>query len=227
MLLYLHGGAFVIGTAQGYRPLWSAFAKAAGMRGLAIDYRLAPENPFPAAVEDCLAAYRWLLGQGIAPGSIAFVGDSAGGGLVVSTMIAARDAGLPMPAAAVAISPWVDLDCPGDSGKAAEDPALDREGLVHNAGLYLQGAAASTPLASPVNADLHGLAPLLIQVGSAEILLDDSVRLAGRAGAAGTAVRLEIWPAMVHVWHMFGFMLSEGREATAGAAAFIGEWLDD
>ncbi len=226
-LLYLHGGAFVIGSAQAYRPLWSGLAAAAGIRAVAIDYRLAPEHPFPAAIEDALSAYQALLDGGASPGSIVVAGDSAGGGLTVALLAAARAKGLPMPAAAVALSPWADLECLGGSitSKAAEDPALDREGLLYTAGLYLNGASARDGRAAALHADLEGLPPLLIQVGSAEVLLDDAVRLAGRAGAAGVDTRLEIWPHMPHVWHMFGFMLSEGREASAAAARFMTEKL--
>jgi monoterpene epsilon-lactone hydrolase len=223
VLLYLHGGGYLLGSTLGYRALFSALARASGVRGLAIDYRLAPEHPFPAAVDDALAAYRALLAQGIAPSSIAIAGDSAGGGLTVALLVAARDAGLPMPAAAVAISPWVDLECTGgsQSTKVAEDPVLNREGLLAMAAPYLNGASPRTPLASPLYANLAGLPPLLIQVGSAEVLLDDSTRLAARAGEAGVHVQLEIWPGAPHVWHAFAFTLSEGRDAIAAAGAFV------
>jgi len=223
VLLYLHGGGYLLGSSLGYRPLFSELARAARSRGLALDYRLAPENPFPAAVDDAVSGYRALLSQGIAPGSIAIAGDSAGGGLAVAMLVAARDAGLPMPAAAVAISPWADLGCTGASmaSKAADDPSLNREGLLAMASAYLNGASPGTPLASPLYANLRGLPPLLIQVGSAEILLDDSSRLASQAGAADVEVQLEIWPHMPHVWHGFAFQLSEGRDAIAGAGAFV------
>lgn len=222
-LIYLHGGAYVIGSAQGYRALSSALGRAAGARAISLDYRLAPEHPFPAAVDDAVAAYRALLGQGLTPGNIAVAGDSAGGGLTVAMLVAALQAGLPAPAAALAISPWVDLECAGGTivSKAAEDPALTREGLQSMAALYLNGGSLRGPLASPIHADLTGLPPLLIQVGSAEILLDDATRLAAAAGAAGVETRLHVWPRMPHVWHAFGFMLGEGRDATAEAGAFI------
>ena len=222
-LLYLHGGAFVIGNAVGYRPVWGGLARAAGARGLAIDYRLAPEHPFPAAVDDAVAAYRWLLAEGRKPGSIVIAGDSAGGGLTVSMLVKARDEGLPMPAAALAISPWADLQCVGQSivTKAEADPALDKAGLVNMAAHYLGGRSPREPLASPIHADLRGLPPLLIQVGSAEILLDDAIRLAGVAGAADVRTTLEVWPGMPHVWHAFGFMLDEGRDATDRAGEFF------
>jgi epsilon-lactone hydrolase len=223
VLLYLHGGAYVIGSTLGYRPLYAELARASGARGLAIDYRLSPEHPFPAAVDDAVSVYRTLLDQGFAPGSIAIAGDSAGGGLTVAMLVAARDAGLTMPAAAVALSPWADLECTGTTmvSKAADDPALNRDGLLAMAGLYLNGASSRTPLASPIYADLRGLPPLLIQVGSIEVLLDDANRLAARAGEADVEVQLEIWPRMPHVWHGFAHVLSEGREAIAGAGAFM------
>ena len=223
VLLYLHGGGYVIGDPWGYRPLWGALARACGARGLGIDYRLAPEHPFPAAVEDAVGAYRWLLDQGFAPGKVVLAGDSAGGGLAVAALVEARRRGLPMPAAALAISPWADLACTGGSiaSKAAEDPSLTIDGLHNCARQYLAGGPAEDGLASPIHADLSGLPPLLIQVGSAEILLDDAVRLAGRAGAAGVEVQLEIWPRMTHVWHAFAFMLDEGLQATLQAGEFL------
>jgi len=222
-LLYLHGGAFVAGSAQGYRGLAGELARAVNVTGYAVDYRLAPEAPFPAAVNDAVAAYQALLARGIAPARIVFAGDSAGGGLVVSTLVALRDAGLPLPAAALVISPWADLSGTAASlvTKATADPSLTTTGLNAAAQHYLNGAPSDHPLASPVNADLTGLPPLLIQVGSAEILLDDAVRLAGAAGTANVAVRLEVWPEMPHVWHAFGFMLEEGRRAIAGAGEFL------
>ena len=225
VMLYIHGGGYISGSANGYRPLAGELGRAAKARALAIDYRLAPEHPFPAAVDDVVAAYRSLLDGGHSAKSIVFVGDSAGGGLVVSTMMAVRDSGLPMPAAGVSISPWLDLECSGASmkTKAAKDLALNRDALVH-AGRSYRGAAAGDGRGgqlAPLNANLSGLAPLLIQVGSAEILLDDATRLAARAGAADVTTRLEIWPNMPHVWHLFGFLLSEGRDAIQSAGAFV------
>ena len=222
-LLYLHGGAYVVGSAQGYRGLAAELARASGVTGYAIDYRLAPEHPFPAAVEDAVTAYRALLARGIDAGRIVLAGDSAGGGLTMATLVSLREHGVALPAAALVISPWADLACTGASitGKAAEDPALTVEGLHGSAAMYVGAGDLAAPLASPVNADLSGLPPLLIQVGSAEILLDDAVALARAAGAAGTAVQLEIWPDMVHVWHAFGFMLTQGRNAIAQAGNFL------
>ncbi len=164
-----------------------------------------------------------MLEDGHDPEAIALAGDSAGGGLVVSTLLAARDAGLPAPAGAVVLSPWVDLASTGASlaGKADADLSLDAAELRELAGRYLGAADARDPLASPLYADLAGLAPLLIQVGSAEILLDDAAALAARAGAADVRVTLEVWPGMPHVWHSFAFMLGEGAAATASACAFL------
>jgi acetyl esterase/lipase len=223
VLLYLHGGGYVIGDAWAYRSLWSGLASRAGVLGVGLDYRLAPEHPFPAAVEDAVAAYGAILDSGRPPGSIVLAGDSAGGGLAVATLLEARRRGLPMPAAALLISPWADLSHSGASiaEKADEDPSLTLAGLANCARQYLDGRPASEPLASPVNADLTGLPPLLIQVGSVEILLDDAVRLARKSGAQGVDVRLEIWPGMPHVWHAFAFMLDEGAEAADQAAAFL------
>jgi acetyl esterase/lipase len=222
-LLYMHGGAFVVGSAQGYRGLAAELACAAGLTAFSIDYRLAPENPFPAAVDDAVAAYGDLLARGFAPGRIVLAGDSAGGGLTLAALVAIRDRGLPLPAAGLLLSPWTDLACEGTSlvTKAAEDPSLKTDALRICADHYLAGTDAKTPLASPLYADLAGLPPLMIQVGSAEILLDDAVRTAGAAGAAAVSVRLEIWPEMVHVFQAFAFMLPEGRQAIDAAGAFM------
>jgi monoterpene epsilon-lactone hydrolase len=222
-LLYLHGGGYVVGSANAYRLFVSHLATRLKARVLVPEYRLAPENPFPAAFEDAVAAYRWLLNQGIAPQSLAIAGDSCGGGLTIATLATARDAGLPMPAGAFVISPWVDLEVTGESGisKAKEDNVLEVAALQGMAGAYLGATSPRTPSASPLYANLAGLPPLLIQVGSSEILLDDANRLAGRAGAAGVKVRLEIWPAMFHVWHLYAPLLDEGRDALDDAAAFL------
>lgn len=222
-LLYFHGGAFIAGSAQGYRDLAANLGRAAGVQTFSVDYRLAPESPFPAAVEDAAAAYRELIDRGIESNRIVFAGDSAGGGLAVSALLKLREEGTPLPAAAALLSPWADLACesPMLEAKAKEDPSLASAGLRAMAAHYLAGAEARQPLASPVHADLSGLPPLLIQVGSAEILLGDAVTLAERAGAAGTRVQLEIWPAMIHVWQAFHFMLPEGRQAVDVAGAFL------
>lgn len=229
VLLYLHGGAYVVGNPVGYRSLSSRLAREAGTALFSPQYRLAPEHAFPAPVDDALSAYRGLLAAGFEPGSIVVAGDSAGGGLAAALLIAIRDANLPQPAAAWLLSPWADLSCSGETmrTKAAEDALLDHEGLSRKAAEYLAGAPADSPLASPATAELHGLAPLLIHVGSTEILLDDAIRLAGRAGAAGTSARLVIGPDMFHVWPLFGFMLSEGQDALREAGLFLASHLQN
>ena len=222
-LLYLHGGAYISGNPQGYRGLAAELARATGVQGFALDYRLAPEHPFPAAVDDAVAGYEALLARGLAPGRVVLAGDSAGGGLTAATLVALRDKGLPMPAAALMISPWADLTGTSASlvSKAAEDPTLTAEAVGIAAAYYLGGASAEHPLASPIHADLTGLPPMLIQVGSVEILLGDSLALAAAAGRDNAPVRLEIWPQMPHVWHAFAFMLPEGAKAIADAGAFL------
>jgi epsilon-lactone hydrolase len=222
VVLFLHGGGYVIGSLDSHRHMISEMGRAARARTLAIDYRLAPEHPFPAAVDDSLAAYRFLLANGIQPGGITIAGDSAGGGLVVATMLAIRDAGLPQPACGWPISPWVDMEAIGNSmvSKAATDPTVQKAGILDMAKQYLNGADPRSPLAAPIYADLRGLAPLLIQVGAAETLLDDAVRLAQVAGAADVAVDLQVWPEMIHVWHIFHPELSAGRRAIAAGGDF-------
>jgi monoterpene epsilon-lactone hydrolase len=222
-LLYLHGGGYVIGSLDSHRHLVAEAGRAAGCWALALDYRLAPERPFPAPVEDTVAGYRYLLGRGIKPGRIAIAGDSAGGGLVVAAMVAIRDAGLPQPGCGWCISPWVDMEMTGETmtSKSATDPMVQKEGVAEMARLYLNGADPRSPLAAPLYADLTGLAPLLIQVGAAETLLDDAIRLAKVAGAANVRVELQIWPEMVHVWPLFHPELKAGMRAIEAAGAFI------
>jgi len=212
----------VIGSLDSHRHLTSEIARDLGARTLALHYRLSPEHPFPAPVEDALAGYRYLLAQGIAPKHIAIAGDSAGGGLVVAALLAIRDAGLAQPACGWCISPWVDMEGIGGSmtGKAAEDPIVQKDPLLEMSAHYLNGADPRSPLAAPIYADLKGIAPLYIQVGAAETLLDDAIRLAGVAGAADVPVTLEVWPEMVHVWHLFHPRLSAGRRAITAGARF-------
>lgn len=222
-ILYLHGGGYVIGSLDSHRHLAAEAGRAAGVRTLAIGYRMAPEHKFPAAVEDALAAYRYLLDSGIAAQRICIAGDSAGGGLAVAAMLAIGGANLPQPACGWCISPWVDLACTGASmqDNAARDPTVQKAGVLEFAAIYLAGADPCSPLASPVHGDLHGLPPLLIQVGAVETLLDDSLRLARVAGLADVAVDLQIWPDMIHVWHLFFPMLAAGRRAIAAGGAFV------
>jgi acetyl esterase/lipase len=222
-LLYLHGGGYVIGSLDSHRHLVAEAGRVCAVAALALDYRLAPEHPFPAAVEDALAGYRFLLGRGVAAGRIAIAGDSAGGGLVVAAMLAIRDAGLPQPGCGWCISPWVDMEALGETmtSRALADPTVQRAGLLDMARLYLSGADPRSPLAAPIYADLTGLAPLIIQVGACETLLDDALRLTGAAGAADVRVDLQIWPEMIHVWHLFHPELTAGRDAIAAGAAFV------
>jgi len=222
-LLWLHGGGYVIGSLVSHRHLVSEAGRAAKAWALALDYRLAPEHPFPAAVEDAVSGYRYLLARGIRPGHIAIAGDSAGGGLVVAAMVAIRDAGLAQPACGWCISPWVDMEAIGESmsSRAAADPMVQRDGLLEMAKLYLGTADPRSPLAAPIYADLKGLSPLLIQVGAAETLLDDAIRLAKVAGAADVRVDLQIWPEMVHVWHLFHPELKAGRHAIEQGGAYV------
>lgn len=224
VILYLHGGGYCIGSINTHRSMVSFLANAAKAKTLMIDYRLAPENPFPAAVEDAVAAYRWLLGEGVSPQKITISGDSAGGGLTMATLVDLRDKGGPLPAAAAVLSPWVDLEGSGDSmtSKADVDPMVQKDGLLEMANAYLDGADPKTPLASPLYADLTGLPPLLIQVGSAETLLDDSIRLAEKARQAGVDVTLEEEDDMIHVWQVLvGLSVPESKEAIEGIARFI------
>ena len=223
VLLYLHGGGYAMGSMRSHREVISRLSRASGARALGLEYRLAPENPFPAAVEDTVAAYRWLLSNGVNPKKIAIAGDSAGGGLTVAALVAMRYAGEPMPAAGVPISAWLDLEGIGESmtTNAEVDPFVEREGLQFLMKMYIGDRDPRTPLAAPIYADLHGLPPLLIQVGSLEVLLDDSTRLAERAKAAGVDVTLEVWDDMPHVWHTFAPILPEGQQAIDRVGEFI------
>lgn len=228
VILYLHGGGYVIGSTQTHRGLVDGLSKASGGAVLSVDYRLGPEAPFPAAVEDATAAYRWLLAQGVAPEQIVIAGDSAGGGLTLAALAALRDAGDPLPGAAVPISPWTDLEGTGASVETRKeiDPMVEIGGLLGMAKLYLGDADPKNPLASPLHADPTGFPPMLIHVGDYEILLDDATRFAERAKAAGVDVTLEVWPEMVHVWHCFAPMLPEGQQAIERIGEYIRETLD-
>jgi epsilon-lactone hydrolase len=224
-VLYLHGGGYAMGSPQTFRDLTSRIGRAAGARVLVPDYRLAPEHPFPAAVNDAVASYRWLLAQGAAPEQVVIAGDSAGGGLTLATLVALRDQGDPLPAAGVCESPWVDMEGTGGSmnTRAAVDPLMERAVVQQMAAQYLAGADPRSPLAAPLHADLAGLPPLLIQVGECETLLDDAVRVAARAQAAGVDVTLEEFEGMPHVWHFFASFLPEAREAIQRIGDFVRE----
>ena len=223
VIFYLHGGAYAIGTAASSVGLASDLARRAGARLVTIDYRLAPEHPHPAAIDDAVTAYRGLLDSGVAASAIGIAGESAGAGLAAATLIALKHAGLPQPTGAVLMSPWVDLTLSGDSisAKAAVDPALTPEGLRRRAVDYVADGDRTADLVSPIFADLTGLPPLLIQAGSHEILLDDATRLAARAAAADVTVTLEITPGVPHVFQGFAAMLDEGDAALTSAGGFM------
>jgi monoterpene epsilon-lactone hydrolase len=223
VILFLHGGGYMSGSIASHRHLIAQAAREAGTRSLALGYRLAPEHPYPAALEDALTAYRYLLEQGFAPHHIAIAGESAGGGLAVATLVSLREMGLPLPACAWCSSPWVDLEMSGSTmaTKDSVDPLIHRPYLEELAAAYLRGADPRGPMVSPIHADLHGLPPMLIQVGSAETLLDDAVKLAGTAGAAEVSTTLRVWPDMIHAWHLFHPQLEAGRLALAEAGAFV------
>ena len=221
--VYLHGGGFVMASVDTHRGLMGRISRSAEARVLGVNYRLAPEFPYPAALEDATAAYKWLIANGAKASDVVIAGDSAGGGLVLSMLVALRKAAHPMAAAAVCLSPWVDMEATGDSmtTKAAIDPVVQREGLLNNAKLYLDNGDRRRPLVSPLYADLAGLPPLLIQVGESEVLLDDSQRLSERAKRCGVGVSLEVWPEMIHVWQLFAAILPEARQAIERIGAFI------
>lgn len=225
VLLYIHGGGYVAGSPDGYHGLAGHYAKLLRAKVYMPDYRLAPEHPFPAAIEDTLAAYRWLLEQGTSPRKIAFSGDSAGGAMVVSVMVAARNAGLPLPVAGVALSPWVNLEHSGSSMLTRDgvDPTVNLAGLNLMAKAFLQGALKNDPDASPVFADVRGLPPILVHIGESEVMLSDAIRLAAHLAENRVRVTLEVWPEMFHVWHLFAAILPQGMKALKGAAAFIDE----
>ena len=225
VLMYLHGGGYMIGSMRTHRVPLSRLSRASRARVLGLEYRLAPENPFPAALDDSVAAYRWLLAQGIKSKNIVIGGDSCGGGLSIATLGALRYLGEPMPAAGISHSGWTDLANTGNSivTKAEEDPLIDKEMLDNMASAYLGDRDRTAPLASPFYADLSGLPPLLVQVGSAEVLLDDSIKFAERAKKAGVDVTLEVWDDMPHIWQVFAPFLPEAQEAIDHCGEFFRE----
>jgi monoterpene epsilon-lactone hydrolase len=227
-ILYFHGGGFRIGSVASHRDLMAQIAFASGCRVLAINYRLAPEHRFPAALDDALAAYGWMLDRGLKPDNVAFAGDSAGGNLALAAMLALRERGLPLPVSAVLMSPWTDLAATGESyvSRAEADPIHQRPMILALAKNYLGGQGdPCDPLVSPLYADLGGLPPLLIQVGDRETVLDDSVMFADLARAAGVDVSLEVWGGMIHVFQMFGVELPEAHRAIASIAGFLNRHL--
>ena len=220
---YVHGGGYVIGSAQNYRRLTGHIARAVGCRVLNVDYRLSPEHPHPAPVDDSTTAYRWLLAEGYEPAHLAISGDSAGGGLTLATLLALRDAGTAQPAAGVPLSPWADMETTGDSmtTNAANDALIQSAMLLGMAGLFLNGHDPKDPLAAPVHGDFSGIAPLYIQVGGHETLLDDARRVAEAAQRADVDVTLEVFPEMQHVFQVGAGNVPEADDAIAKIGAFL------
>jgi|HubBroStandDraft_6_1064221.scaffolds.fasta_scaffold291274_1 monoterpene epsilon-lactone hydrolase len=228
VLMYLHGGGYCLGSIDSHRDPVGRLCSFAKVRGFVIDYRLAPEHPFPAQLDDALAAYRWLLDQGIAPSRIVVAGESAGGGLALSLLIALRDSATPLPAAAVCVSPWVDLEVTGQSMQDnARFDYVSRRILLQYARYFVPNGETRNPLAAPIHADLRGLPPLLVLAGEAETLLDDATRIAARAREHGVDVTLEIEPDMIHAWPLFASSFACARHTLERMAAFIGSHLGE
>jgi acetyl esterase/lipase len=225
VILYLHGGGYVWGSLKSHRHLVSELGRAARMRTLALDYRRAPEFPFPLALDDAVSGYEFLLARGFKPGQVTVAGDSAGAGLAVALLVRLKELGLQQPAGALLLSPWVDMTATADSYRrnARRDPVLDREIMQFLAEQYLGERSRETPLASPVFADLAGIAPLTVFVGATETLLDDALALCRAAGLADVGVRLEIGPKMVHVWPTYHPVLAQGRQAVTRAGQLLRE----
>ena len=220
---YLHGGGYGIGSRTTHRQLASRISRVSGARVLVVEYRLAPEHTFPAPVDDAVAVYRWLLGEGVEPARLVIAGDSAGGGLTIATLLALREAGEPLPAAGVCLSPWFDLEMTGESmtSRADADPVVTYAGLKEWADNYLRGQDPRQPLASPLYADLAGLPPLLVQVGTAEVLLDDATRLAERAREAGVPVELEQYDELIHIFQQLAATSPEAEDAVGRIGQFV------
>jgi epsilon-lactone hydrolase len=225
-LLHFHGGGYTAGSAAAYRGLSAHLSAACARPVVTVDYRLAPEHPFPAALEDCVAAYRWLVRDvGVAPRRIVLAGDSAGGNFMIAGMVILRDAGEALPAAAVGLSAQFDMTLSGESvaARAHRDPMISPDSIQKCAAAYIGAADPRNPLVSPLFADLRGLPPLLLQVGSEEMLRDDNARLAVKAQAAGLDATFEEWPEMFHVWHLFADRLEDGRKALARIGGFVAQ----
>jgi epsilon-lactone hydrolase len=228
VILYLHGGGYTVGSCDAYRHFVAHISLAAKMRLVLVEYRLAPENPFPAALDDAVAAYRWLLDNGIPAKCIALAGDSAGGGLAMATAVCLRDKKIALPGAIVCMSPWVDLCNTGESSITESNKGLILipEMLKSCAASYVGKNDHKNPLISPLYADLSGLPPILIQAGSREIILNDSTRLAERARNAGVDVTLEVWDGMWHVWQAFTDRLPESMRAIKGIGEFLRKHME-
>jgi len=223
VLMYIHGGAYIVGRPDGYHGIGGNYAKMLGARVYMPDYRLAPEHQFPAPIDDTLRAYEWLLEQNIAASKIAFAGESAGGAMVVSVMVAAKSKGLPLPAVGSSISPWANLEHTGASMSNREglDPLNSKPVLDILARAFLGDTLANHPLASPVFADVTGLPPILVQIGENELMLSDAMRLANHLADNRVRVNLEVWPGMFHAWHFYAGMLAEGQQALESSVRFI------
>ena len=223
VLLYLHGGAYVLGSFKSHRDLVARLSIASGVRGLLIDYRLAPEHVFPAAIDDAVTAYRWLLANGTKPEHIVVGGDSAGGGLTLALLQTLRDKNIPLPAGAVLLSPWTDLVGAVESRttRDAADPWISGQAITFVSGFYAGTEDAHNPLISPIHADMHGFPPLFIDVGNDEVLLDDSLQVVEHAKAANVPVELTVWDGMWHVFQAFAYVLPEGQQAIEKMGTFI------
>lgn len=223
VLLYFHGGGYALGGFLTHRTLVADLSRASGRRALLVDYRLAPEHRFPAPVEDATAAYCWLLDSGVSAANICLAGDSAGGGLTMATLLSLKSQNIALPAGALCISPWVDLQMTGAShiARADQDPMVKLPDLKEWVAMYLGDADPANPLASPIHGDLAGLPPLLIQVGTAETLLDDAFLLERAAKRAGIDVNLRVWEDMIHVWHHFAPVVADARRAIDEAGLFL------
>ena len=222
LMIYLHGGGYVMGSSRSHRPLLEHLCLAFEGSVYSIDYSLAPEAPFPIALNEVLGVYRQILSAGKSAKKVVIAGDSAGGGLALASLVNFREAGLEMPACGVLISPWTDLAMTGESvlSCAPFDPIVKREALSEFGSMYLGGALPTTPLASPLYANFHGLCPILVQVGGTEVLLDDSLRLRKKLESAAVTTELQVWDGVVHVWHLFAPILEKGKEAINDAAKY-------
>ena len=229
IVVYIHGGAYIVGGPDGYHGIGGNLAKMLGAKVFLPDYRLAPEHPFPVPIDDTLRFYKGLLDAGHPARRIVFAGESAGGAMTVTVMVAARNAGLPLPAGGVAISPWANLEHTGISMTNREtiDPLNSKAGLVFLANVFLHGALPNHPMASPVFADVTGLPPIMVQMGEAELMLTDGMRLAAHLAENRVRMTLEVWPHMFHAWHFVASLQPEARQALESAASFMQQCLRD